>query len=291
MSNAGHEFTGRSVEAAIAEGLRQLGLNREEVDVEILNEGRRGLLGIGATDARVRIVPLAASEPPRSSAPAAAASTSTQAATSPATAEPTSAVAPTVTDPMAKGAAPATVAQEDFASAEEAPAAAKTTEIEKQELERLAADLLREMLQHMGVPAQVVSSWQRVPEDSERKSDESQLVLDIQGKDLGVLIGRQGETLASIQYLLRLMVNQKLHLWTNIVVDVEQYKQRRADRLDQMAQRLAEQVVQTGKPVVLEPMSPSDRRLVHLALRDHPRVFTKSIGEGDRRKVQILLHP
>ncbi len=104
-----------------------------------------------------------------------------------------------------------------------------------------------------------------------------------------MLIGRYGKTLASMQYLLRLMINQQLRQWPSVVVDVEQYKAKRKSRLTQMAHRIADQVVESGQSVAMEPMPAADRRLIHLALRDHPGVFTQSVGEDERRKVQILL--
>jgi spoIIIJ-associated protein len=164
-------------------------------------------------------------------------------------------------------------------TAEETGDAADSDELT---LEELAADLLSEMLSLMNLDARVVPAW----DDSE---DHRTLVLDIQGRDLGVLIGRHGSTLASIQYLLRLMINQRLKAWPSVVVDVEQYKANRKDRLTQMAMRMAEQVMESGQPIAMEPMPPADRRLIHLALRSHPSVYTRSTGDDDRRKVQILL--
>jgi spoIIIJ-associated protein len=150
-------------------------------------------------------------------------------------------------------------------------------------LESLSVDLLSQMLGLMNLNAQVVPTW-------ETGSDgRSTLVLDIQGRDLSVLIGRYGKTLASMQYLLRLMINQQLRQWPSVVVDVEQYKAKRKSRLTQMAHRIADQVVASGQSVAMEPMPAADRRLIHLALRDHPGVFTQSVGEDERRKVQILL--
>jgi spoIIIJ-associated protein len=102
------------------------------------------------------------------------------------------------------------------------------------------------------------------------------------------LIGRRGETLNNLQYLVRLMVNQRLHRWKNIVVDVEGYRRRRMEHLAQLALRSAQQVAQTGRALALEPMPASERRIIHLTLRDHPDVITESSGEGERRKVQIL---
>jgi spoIIIJ-associated protein len=84
------------------------------------------------------------------------------------------------------------------------------------------------------------------------------------------------------------MVNQRFHQWKNIVVDVEQYRQRRAEHLVQLALRSADQVARTGRPLSLEPMPANERRIIHLALRDHPQVYTESSGEGERRKIQLL---
>jgi spoIIIJ-associated protein len=115
------------------------------------------------------------------------------------------------------------------------------------------------------------------------------ILLDIQGEDLGVLIGRRGETLGALQYLVRLMVNRQTRRWVNIVVDVEGYKERRERQLKALAERMAERVVASQKSVVLEAMPPYERRIIHLTLRDHPTVTTHSIGEGDSRKVMLVL--
>ena len=112
--------------------------------------------------------------------------------------------------------------------------------------------------------------------------------MNLHGSELGALIGRRGEALNSLQYLLRLMVNQRFHQWKNIVVDVEEYRQHRVDHLTQLALRSAEQVGRTGRPLTLEPMASNERRIIHLALRDHPSVYTESSGDGERRKVQII---
>ena len=110
----------------------------------------------------------------------------------------------------------------------------------------------------------------------------------MEGSELGALIGRRGETLENIQYLLRLMVNQKLHKWKNIVIDVEHYKARRVTQLTQLAERMAEQVARTGRSLSLEPMPANERRIIHMTLREHPKVYTESYGDGGRRKVHIF---
>ncbi len=136
----------------------------------------------------------------------------------------------------------------------------------------------------MGFEAEVIAEWRERDADNEHRY----LLLDLQGRDLSPLIGRRGDTLGNMQYLLRLMINQRLHRWKNIVVDVEGYRQRRIEHLSQLALRLAQQVVQTGRPMSLEPMPANERRIIHLTLRESTDVFTESIGEGARRKVQIL---
>ncbi len=162
----------------------------------------------------------------------------------------------------------------------------------------MATDLLGQMIQLMGFEAQIQASWQE-DDDAGADQDEEQgeeaaassgryLLLDIVGTELGALIGRRGETLENIQYLLRLMVNQKIHQWKNIVVDVEYYKARRVTQLTQLATRMAEQVERTGRAMSLEPMPSNERRIVHMALREHPGVFTESHGDGGRRKVHIV---
>jgi spoIIIJ-associated protein len=114
------------------------------------------------------------------------------------------------------------------------------------------------------------------------------LVLNIEGEDLGILIGRRAETLAALQYLTRLMVNHRSHRWVNLVVDVEGYKARREEQLVRLAERMAERAVSTGRVVTLEAMPPRERRIVHITLRNHPEVTTQSVGEGEQRKVTII---
>jgi spoIIIJ-associated protein len=87
------------------------------------------------------------------------------------------------------------------------------------------------------------------------------------------------------------MVNQRIRQWKTIVVDVDQYKERRVSQLTQLAERMADQVIKSGRAVSLEPMPANERRIVHLALRDHPTVYTQSSGEGERRKVHIVTRP
>jgi spoIIIJ-associated protein len=120
-------------------------------------------------------------------------------------------------------------------------------------------------------------------------SNDIPVVLNLKGDNLGILIGRRGQTLASLEYIVRLIVAGKLKAWLPLSVDVAEYKKRRRDSLQSLALRLAEQVKSRHRAITLEPMPPSERRIIHLALANHPDVTTHSIGEGEDRKVVILL--
>ena len=276
-----NEYTAKSVEAAVDEGLRQLGVSRDQIEVEVLQEGSRGILGIGASDALVRLTRKpSAGAPESSSQDSSAASTEAVAETAEGLDEPAevASLAPDVELPPTPEEADAPEQVSEFQ-----PDIEDQGDEDDEELEGLAYDLLSEMLQNLGIEAEIELSWLDDPEDSDPP-----LNLNVVGDDLGILIGRNGETLASIQYLIRLMINQELRRWKNIIIDIDGYKQRRAEQLSQLAHRLADQVVASGRPVSLEPMPASERRLVHMALRNYEHVYTASTGEDNRRKVQIL---
>ena len=116
----------------------------------------------------------------------------------------------------------------------------------------------------------------------------SVISMDVVGDDLGILIGRRGQTLSSLQYLVYLMLSHRLKASVPIAIDVEGYRARRREALQNLAWRMAERVTATGQTMTLEPMPPNERRIVHLALRDSDQVTTMSVGEGDERKVTIV---
>lgn len=120
-------------------------------------------------------------------------------------------------------------------------------------------------------------------------SGDTPILIDIQGDDLSILIGRRAETLNALQYILGLIISKEAQHWIQVVVDVEGYRARREKQLRQLARRMAEQAVRTGKRQILEPMSSAERRIIHLELRDHPDVYSESIGEEPARKATILL--
>jgi spoIIIJ-associated protein len=245
------ESEGANVEEAVAAGLEELQVEREAVEIEVLDEGGRGVLGLGARPARVRLTvkpqpaaePLSSQFPSEDRAPEAVAEPSTE----------------------------ATASEEDRDEAE------------------IGRGALLELLTMMGI-GDVKIEVRRAEADPGEKYPP--LVFDVRGSDVDVLVGRRGETLAALQHIARLIVGQETATRTNLVVDVDGFKARRQQSLQRLAERLAEQAVRTNRRVVLEPMPPHERRIVHLALREHSEVTTESIGEGNRRKVTIIpRHP
>lgn len=118
--------------------------------------------------------------------------------------------------------------------------------------------------------------------------EEDSLVFEIEGEDAGLLIGRRGETLQSLQFLVRMIVSRQLGRKAYVVIDVEDYRRRRADMLRRLARRTAGRVATSGRSTALDPMSPGERRIVHMSLASHPRVRTESEGEGNQRRVVVL---
>ena len=145
----------------------------------------------------------------------------------------------------------------------------------------LAEETLAQLLEKMGIEADVAAR-------GGTGTDDSPILLDVAGDDLGILIGRRGETLSSIQFLLNLMVGKNLDSWVRIVVDVEGYKARREESLRSLAERVAERVRRTGQTIALEPMPPNERRIVHMALQNSPYVTTESSGYGEDRRISVM---
>jgi spoIIIJ-associated protein len=148
-----------------------------------------------------------------------------------------------------------------------------------------AVEVAKEVLETLIKLMKIIGEVSVVQENT----DELPVTLNIEGEDLGVLIGRRGQTLASLQYVVRLVVAEKLKVWVPINVDIARYKQRRYESLRNLALRMAEEVKRNRRLRMLEPMPADERRIIHLALTDHPDVTTQSMGEGEMRKVAILL--
>jgi spoIIIJ-associated protein len=241
------EMSGPDVEAAIEAGLVQLGVGRNDVIIEVVDEGSKGLLGIGSREAVVRLTSMVQPAPPIRTKPE--------------------------HPPLEKSAPTFTKHSEDPES-----------EFDPEEEKGVAVETIRTMLDKMGVEADVTSRLTE-PDDLTNKQLN---VVEIQGDDLGLLIGPRGETLNSIQYITRLMVGHTLRRRAEFVVDVQGYRQRREQALSRLAERMAKKVSARRRPVSLEPMPPHERRIIHMTLRNEEDVYTQSTGEGRRRKVRIL---
>lgn len=267
------EFRGKTVEAAISTGLASLRLSREEVEVEIVRPGSRGVLGIGAEDAVVRLTAARPARPESRPIPR----------PEPRHEPEPSAIQPApVTRPESR---PAPQPKTPPKRPETRPAGPPAADDKATAGAQKGKELLGELLERMNLRAEV----EIVPQsDAETDEDERVLVLNIVGDDLGVLIGRQNETLSALEFITRLMVNQQTRTRTGFIVDVNGYRAKRAESLHRLALRMAEQAEQTGRTVALEPMPPAERRIIHLALRNRATVMTQSVGEGDRRKVTII---
>ncbi len=256
--------SGEDVETAIAEGLKRLGVARQAVDIEIIDEGSRGLFGIGSRDAQVRLT-LKETEP----APTPAVSEADQEERS-----------------SAKEATPAPPKKPQAASLDEDHDHNEEPEDEQPDsIPQIGKETLQELLGLMDIPNAQIQVRKAVPAAGETHSP---WIFEISGPDTDDLIGRRGETLAALQRITRLIVGREISGPARLVLDVGGYKKRRAQSLRQLATRLANQAIETQRTVVLEPMPPNERRVVHLALRDSPDVRTQSVGEGDRRKVTII---
>lgn len=271
------EFSGRNIEEAISKGLSELDLSRDEVEVHIISPGSRGVLGIGAEEARVSLTYYVdVSDSPERTAQDAVAPSPARAIAQPAV-EKASAL------PTDRASAPELSAEED----EEQTLGEALTDEEFAQAEQEAIKLVNQLLKGMGISAKVVP----LPPQglmAEQAGEGRPIILDIRGEDLGVLIGRRAESLMALQYMTRMIVSHQLKKWLNIILDVEQYRARRERSLRQLALRMAERVAATRQAVPLEAMTPYDRRVIHLTLHGHEHVTTKSIGEGENRKVVII---
>lgn len=243
------EIIAPTTDEAIANGLKQLGLNEDQVDIEVLDSGSRGLLGIGGRQSRVRLT-LKDQNPAVEVKPKVSIDHGTD-------------------------------HQVDISETKTVDEGS-LSEDEKQCM-KVAKTVVVELLERMRVKA-VVESCYVAPED---EKDEKIILLDIQGDDLSILIGRRSETLNALQYITSLIVSKELGKWVPVMIDVQGYRKRRERQLRQLGRKMAEQALQTGRRQVLEPMPANERRIIHLELREHPDVITESAGDEPNRKVTI----
>ena len=269
--------TARTVEEAEELALKELGVDRNEVEVEVLNRGKAGFLGIGAELAQVRVTRIAPGGAARAETEVAEAGAGDAAAV----AEAGDAVPESPAPPPP--ATPDTTAAEGEADAP--PVAEATAPVPPEVGEGTAAGLglaaLHNILSLSGVN---VACTVRTANDPEAGGP----IIDLTGDDSGLLIGRRGQTLQSLQFVVNMIVRKEFGEGTRVVLDVERYRQRREASLRDMANKVAERVSQTGRSITLEPMSAADRRIIHISLAESEDVSTESVGFGEDRKVTII---
>ena len=270
------EMIAPTIEEAIEQGLIQLNLKAEAVDVEVLDSGSRGLFGIGSRQARVRL----------SVKPEFAFDLGEEEFDAVMDRPP--AVEPKAPAKRKAPAARRAEAEKILTEATEASGAKEGGEGE----ELLEGDILfaaretvTDLLDKMKIKAQV-NVTMKPAEDAE---DEATVLVNIEGDDLSILIGRRTETLNALQYVTSLIVGKRLNRWVPLMIDVQGYRARRDRQLRVLARRMADQAIHTGRRQVLEPMPANERRVIHLELRDHPQVATESIGDDPNRKVTIYM--
>ena len=179
-----------------------------------------------------------------------------------------------------------TVEEEDDEPADD-PAAEAPADMPDEELAEdaiVGQEVLTELLAKMRIEAQI--SVQRI--EAETEGEETHWMLNVTGEGISRLIGRRGETLSSLQYIVRLICSRRLQRRANIIIDAAGYKMGRSNRLRGLAKRMAKQAVQQGRTITLEPMHANERRIIHLTLRGRGDVTTRSVGEGRARKVTIV---
>ena len=240
------EVSAKSVDEAIDIALEELGLKRQQVEIEILTPGRPGLLGIGGEPARVRVTALEEG----------------------------------TARPMAE---PGVEPEERAGVEVDERAGVEIKDLRSPEID-LAIESLTQLLEFMEVDCEVTL---RAPETPGDGLGRASAVLDMDGDDLGLLIGRRGTTLAALQYMVNVMVNRKMGTRVLVNIDAEHYKRRREETLEGLARRMADRVRRSSRSMTLEPMPAAERRIIHLVLAEDELVTTGSVGEGESRKVVI----
>lgn len=257
------QATGKSVDAAIFSGLQQLGLSIDEVTINVIQHGTKGLLGIGAKPAIVELTEKPAEE----------------------------VVVPDFTAELARERRERTERrgnrdnrsrpQRQNREEEPAPEAVKEPPVnytEEAAEGEPAAQFVTELIEKMGISGKVLAA-----------REEDAIRLRIDSDTMGVLIGHRGETLDAIQYLTGLVINRnrKVDGYTRVTINTEDYREKREETLIRLARRVAAQVKSTGRPRTLEAMNPYERRILHSALQNNPYVTTHSEGEEPNRRVVV----
>lgn len=286
------EKTGKSVDEAVAAALAELNVTADQAVVEVLEEAKKGFLGFGRKDARVRVSVKPAEAEAEKTADAVAAVKVAATVAAGALAKKADAVK-----------ADAAVAAEDFKkkaadakddAVDDAIAALNALKSERRERQNReprkynvsdeAVAAAKEFLQKIFNSMHIEVAMEKFI----NKNDGS-VTFRLHGDDMGILIGKHGQTLDSLQYLTNLVANKNSNERVRVIIDVEDYRDRRIETLNRLAARLADKVKRTGERVALEPMNPHERKIIHMALQGDRRVTTLSEGDEPYRHVVIEL--
>ena len=314
------EFTGKNVEEAIRTAMKEYAADLAELDIEILSQGSRGILGVGGEEARILAAPksaVAAAETVRDTTPEPAEPMAPPRVPSRAAAEASEAETEPMTEQLADLARSEAPPRRDAGGRSRGGRGRPDRDARSGRGERPLRDRPpREPREERpprepapfipGKPLEELSEKERGTLEEAKSVLEERLRLmevrgtvevatggetarlNVRGSDLGVLIGRRGEKLASLQHIVNLIVAKKEGEYHRIAVDVENYRGRREEQLRDVADRAAKRVLQTGKIIQLEPMPAIERRIVHMALVENPKVRTQSVGVEPNRRIVIL---
>ena len=277
------EMIAPTIEEAIAKGLEELNLPEEAVDIDILDIGSQGLFGLGSRQARVRLTVKDPDATPKKGPQVAGIKTPVESQEAESDLSQEQDLTEEVAEIPDGDITQLEMGDQDISKPGEQAAAVSET-VNEEVVLHVAQVTVEELLEKMGFVA-TVNAYHGEPDDERSRVP---LMVDITGDDLSILIGPRAETLNALQYISSLIIGKELGHSVPLVVDVEGYRKRRAQQLQRLAEKMADQAVKSGRRQLLEPMPANERRLVHIALRENPEVETESIGEEPRRKVTII---
>jgi spoIIIJ-associated protein len=255
------EYTGKTVNDLITDACQDLGVTSDRLDYVVVDEGSSGFLGLGAKNAVIK-ARIKSEEAVKEAAPAPAAAEEVK-----------EAVKAKVNE----------VVKAEAVKSEEAPAIKEEKIIpvsDPAKYEASAKKFLEDVFKAMNMEATIKTSFEL---------SENALDIELAGNDMGILIGKRGATLDSLQYLVSLVVNKDSEQYIRVKVDTEDYRERRRATLENLAKNVSAKVKRTGRPYELESMNPYERRIIHSALQDNDYVYTYSEGEGTNRHIVVAL--
>lgn len=293
------EKKGKNVDEAIAEALKELNITADQADIEVLDEGRKGIFGFGRKDAKVRVtvkeVTVAEESAPAEKTVSEAAEAAVQAVK-----EAANIAVDTAVKKAEAVKADASAAVEDLsqkaAEAKDNAVDSAISTLESLKSERPAREARKYVVNDEAIIAakeflQRVFTAMKIEVAMEKfiNKNDGSVTFKLHGQDMGILIGKHGQTLDSLQYLTNLVANKTSNERVRVIIDVEDYRDRRIETLTRLANRLADKVKRTGERVALEPMNPHERKIIHMALQGDRRVTTLSEGDDPYRHVVIEL--